>query len=745
VKIGHREIVWGVLVGILGVALGNVPLFGVLGLELAVAVTIPAAIAAADLGRAAARKRLLAGEQLRGRAYLRSLGRAVLTALAVTAIPGVISAVRGIWQPTCDWTFGLLCYAALPLATAALFAAAGHAIGALAGPRRFLGAILAQLPFVLVAALALHRFYSEPPVYTYNAILGYFPGNLYDENITLHATLAWSRLEQLAWVAALTTLVLRDRRALVGGALAIVAAVYLHTVDTTTAEDIQEALGGRIETAHFVIYYAHTKEIDADIQLIAADHEFRYLEVVSELGAAPPGKLTSYYFADRAQKARWFGAHDVEMAKPWRREIYLDHRAFPHPSLRHEIAHAVASAFGDPVFGVSTRHGVFASPGLIEGLAVASDWPAGYDRPTPHEAVRALQLMGTDPSITPLLSLQFFSASSARSYTIAGSFMKFLLDSYGARKFRTLYESGGDFEGAYGKDLATLDREWKAMIAKIQLPAGAVEAQRERFRVGSVFSRPCPHAIAARRDHAFAAAADGDHEQAIALMRHVCDDAPEEPRHRLDLADVLAGGTHANRDEARAIWEALAADAEHITSSLRQEAYDRLAHAAARDEDPAALLHYIAAADALPLDSNEKRQADAEQLALTHDGPAAAALHAYFFAPGIVDGVIWAQLAVAAEPNLGFAHYLLGLQNANQGNWTEATADLAEALRLGLSGPLFVENAARRLAVAAYRTEDPAKLRVAIAALRAAPTEGDHLLALDWEERLLLAPTFTSR
>ena len=36
------------------------------------------------------------------------------------------------------------------------------------------------------------------------------------------------------------------------------------------------------------------------------------------------------------------GARDVEMAKPWRREIYLEHRGFPHGSLRHEIAHAVA-------------------------------------------------------------------------------------------------------------------------------------------------------------------------------------------------------------------------------------------------------------------------------------------------------------------------------------------------------------------------------------------------------------------
>ena len=30
------------------------------------------------------------------------------------------------------------------------------------------------------------------------------------------------------------------------------------------ADDLADVLGGRIETAHFVIHYAHTKDIDAE-------------------------------------------------------------------------------------------------------------------------------------------------------------------------------------------------------------------------------------------------------------------------------------------------------------------------------------------------------------------------------------------------------------------------------------------------------------------------------------------------
>ncbi|HEX4422543.1 MAG TPA: hypothetical protein VH165_31730, partial [Kofleriaceae bacterium] len=476
--------IWVTLAVVLGVGLGWMPLFGVLGFELATAAALFAAVMGLDLGSAFAREIQRAAAAAPGAtgataaagATGRTMARATLEAAGlaalIMAIPAAIAAVRGIWTPTCDWGFGIETYLAMPIVTAGLAAAVGHALGVVCGPRRFAGAAVAQLPLIGVVLGALWRFYSEPPVFTYNAILGYFPGNLYDENIQLRWPLVWSRLEDLAWAVALIAVVaarldpvrhrVRWRGALPGGrrvlalavaAVAVAGGAALHHAAgalgyAPTAGDIEHVLDGRIETAHFIIHYAHTRDIDADIQLIAEDHELRYAEVVAQLGVAPAGKLRSFYFADHDQKARWFGARDVEMAKPWRREIYLDHRGFPHGSLRHEIAHAVASAFGDPPFDVAARHGVFVNPGLIEGLAVAIDWPGSYDRPTPHEAVRAMQDLGVQPAIGRLLSLEFFSVSSARGYTTAGSFLRYLLDTYGAAKLRVLYGSGGDFEAA---------------------------------------------------------------------------------------------------------------------------------------------------------------------------------------------------------------------------------------------------------------------------------------------------------
>ena len=771
----------------LGLGLGAVPLFDVLGFELALAAALFAAPMGLDLGAALARE--LQRIPPRGieraawpvRALARSTATAALVAVGVAAIPAAIAALRGLWRPTCDWSFGVAAYVALPLATAALAGALGHAVGVVAGPRRFLGAALAQVPLVVVAAAAFWRFYTEPPVFTYNAVLGYFPGNLYDEHVQLDMPLLWSRLEQALVVVAVVALVatrldvasFRARlaprpagrrlgaaaRAATAAALAL--ALHYHAGDLGYAiddDDIVAALGGRRETPHFVIYYARTPELEAEIDLIARDHEYRYAQVVAQTGLAPAHKLRSFYFASREQKYALFGARDVEMSKPWLRDIYLDHRPFPHGSLRHEIAHAIASAFGDPYFGVAARRvlgvPVLFSPGLIEGLAVALDWPGAYDRPNPHEAVRVMQATAKLPRLDALFGLQFFQFSSARGYMTAGSFLRFLLDRHGAARLRALYASGGDFEHAYGLPLARLEAEWGAMLATLDVPPAAVAASAERFRGGSVFARPCPHAIAARRERAMAAAGAGDRAGAVRLMRRVCDDAPEEPRYQLELGDALVPGPPTERAEAEALWRRVAGDEAGVTSTLRAQAFERLARLTGTRGALADTRALVAAGVALPLEPHARRTLDAMAFALAHDGPAGEALRGYFFPRGFsyaggartaFTPLHFAALAAIAEPELGLGHYLLGLQRLSAGDRAAAIPSLARALERGLPGLAFTKNAARQLAVTAYRVGDRAALDAAIAALTGPDmTSGDRALAADWQARLAFDATATA-
>ncbi len=377
-------------------------------------------------------------------------------------------------------------------------------------------------------------------------------------------------------------------------------------------------------------------------------------------------------------------------------------------------------------------------PGLIEGLAVAVDWPAGYDRLNPHESVRVIQAMGKVPSIASLMGLAFFSVSSEQGYTTAGSFIRFLLERYGAAKVRAVYRNGGDFEAAYGMPRSRLEAEWRTMLETIEVPESVVKASQERFRRTSVFARPCAHAIAKRREKAFETLSEGDRAGAVKLIREVCNNAPEEPRFQLDLGDFLYSGEEADKTEAKSVWTNLATDAETTTSSMRALAYERLARAAGAAGDFERAHTLVTEGRALPLDPTERRQLDAMAFALEHVGPATDSLRKYFFPPkGGVNTLDEALAAVAAEPELGFAHYLLGLQRATLGDNRAAASELEQALANELPGLSFVRNAARRLAVVSYRSGDRAKLAVATATLLGATmTSGDRLLAKDWQDRI---------
>jgi hypothetical protein len=49
------------------------------------------------------------------------------------------------------------------------------------------------------------------------------------------------------------------------------------------------------------------------------------------------------------------------------------------------------------------------------------------------------------------------------AYILAGSFVGFLIETYGLPSFRSLYETE-NYEKVYGKSLDTLEKEWRVSI-----------------------------------------------------------------------------------------------------------------------------------------------------------------------------------------------------------------------------------------------------------------------------------------
>src|SRR5690606_16809945 len=130
------------------------------------------------------------------------------------------------------------------------------------------------------------------------------------------------------------------------------------------------------------------------------------------------------------------------IAKPWRREVYLQPAGFPHPVLGHELAHVVAGSFGAGPFRVAgPLGGWIPDPGRIEGVAVAAA-PRDDGDVALEEWAAAMRQVKLLPPLGRVFRLSFLGESSARAYTVAGAFMAWLREQQGAEVVRRWY--GGE-------------------------------------------------------------------------------------------------------------------------------------------------------------------------------------------------------------------------------------------------------------------------------------------------------------
>jgi tetratricopeptide (TPR) repeat protein len=764
----RRAQVWAALLLALAVVLCFQPLLDSLGFEFALVFALPVSLAAADLGARLVRRRLVDG-------VFPATAAALVVAWALLLPPLVAISLNALRVRQCDWGFGLLCWAALPGFSAVFGTVAGVVAQSLLPTRPRTGAVLAWLIVVASVAVGVWRFYAGPAIFGYDPFVGYFPGALYDEQLVLPPAFWWSRLYQLCVAAAALAgahaLLTRSRGFAGVAGLAAAAALLLFLRSgalgfAVDAEDIARALGGRRETAHFVIHYPKGhKVIEPQLDAIALEHEFRLAQVVERLGAAPSAKIHSFYFASAAQKWRWMGARHTYIAKPWRHEIYIQHDEFPHSTLRHEIAHVIAGEFGDPFFRVSVSWWGWPpasfNVGMIEGIAVAADWPGGAGRLTPHQAVRAMKELALLPPVRRLLQPSFFSFSPAQGYTTAGSFVHFLLAREGTAKLQEVYRRGGrpdDFAAVYGQPLRELEAAWHAEVADAPLEPADLEIARERYRRRAIFARPCPHAVAERLVEAGQALARGDAERAVTALRRVCRDDPGEPSHRMVLAAALERAEQP--DAALAVLADLHDDSgERYSQPLRARALWNAADLRARGGDFAAALALVERALALSVDEDARRNLLVRRLAFA-GGAGTTALRAYLVpqarelevAPGDDDEeaepddtALGRATAVARElPGLG--DYLVGRQLLTRRRFAEAAAAFTRAARAGIAEPLVARENTRLRARAAYLAGDLATARVAAIGLLALDQPlRVQLEGVDFLERLAFVETATSR
>ncbi|HET7784655.1 MAG TPA: hypothetical protein VFL36_01670 [Myxococcales bacterium] len=658
----------------------------------------------------------------------RALSRALWFSLWALAIPLCIILVNGLRRPACDPLGGLPLYLALTVPSAALAATLGVACGFLA--RRRAGWLYAAV-FAASLAVALLPVARGPQVFVFHHLGGMYPGPIYDEAITASRALWLFRACTLAYAGACAGIALlagppRPRRrgavALLfcGGVAAWLSlqAERLHW--KASASQLDAELGGRLETEHLILHFPREKK-DAERALLARDAEVDLRAAAGFFGVTPAQKIDVYLYRSAEEKRTLIGAAETSFTKPWLHQIHTNDAPAPHPILRHELVHAVGAQIASGPWRVPG--GLFPQMALVEGVAVAGDWPPGEF--TLHEEARAIKDLRLLPDLARLFRPGlFYAESGVRAYTAAGSFLRWAWETRGPQWIARVYATSAAGE------LLPLVPEYLRFLDGLAEPPRAVALAQQQYSAPAIVRKRCPHEVAALRREAIAAR---DPRRAAELWARCAALSPDDPALLLSLRRAQL----AARDEAgAAATEARALAHRNLSPPLRAQILIDAGDTAWKAGDAARAQARYEEASQLPLPEAAERGL-AVRIRALRDPPSWPALR-----PLLAEGNNAPEVLLhirdldLSRPRDGLAAYLLAKQMQNRGAWEECASFCRSALSRELPGPLFVEEAWRMRGIAAWHLGDRADAAAAFSQLGKDAPPGRALEVRRWLDRL---------
>lgn len=636
--------------------------------------------------------------------------------------------IHGLRAGFCDAVGGSAHFAVGPAAGALLAGTWGALAGELARGRehRRLAAVLLALAGPLASiAVSIGRFVTSPMIFAYDPFVGFFSGTLYDTVIDYSGLLSY-RAGSAATLLAAVVLALhlargergRLRMVWIGrpglavtGVLALVGSITANALGYKlghwqTPSTIAAALGARAAGERCDVIHARSLR-PADMERFTRDCDAHVAAAERWFGAPGPARVTAYVFESSGQKGALMGAADTFIAKPWRREVYVQAAGYPHPVLGHELVHAVSGAFASGPFHVAgSLEGLLPNPGLIEGVAVAAE-PREGDL-TPREWARAMKDLKLLPPLDRLFSVGFLGENAGVAYTVSGAFVGWVHDRYGAAVIRDWYV-GRALPVATGVPWAELERLWREDLDTITLPEIARAQARARFDRPALFGRRCPHVVDACRGRAERLRGGGDHDGAIAAFGELLELDPHDDGARIAIA--VSRVRQGRVDEGARALEQLASSpsvAPHVRDRATEEIAD-LALAADRTDEAARRYRELMART---LDEDQLRTLSVKVTAAedARVRPAVVALLVGGPARGPDRSLALELLgALSAEaPEDGLPSYLLARQYLNAAQYDDVAVRLDRALAATLRAPRVRIEAERLRLVAACALGDRA-------------------------------------
>ncbi len=224
-------------------------------------------------------------------------------------------------------------------------------------------------------------------------------------------------------------------------------------------------------TEHFDFYYFKYSTARNDIDEICVQKEKGFQEICQFLGKNSDAQITFIFFDDEKTKIQETGhqgngwAYGSTIVEVYNRQTKLD----PY----HEVAHILMRSYGSPPALFNEGFAVYIS----EYLGANALEYLGGEKLTVNQRTNDLKNKGEWISLSQLITYTEIGSAESKSeiaYPLAGSFVKFLIDTYGKDKFLQAYghlknsdkadENVKAIEQIYGKSLEQLEQEWKKIL-----------------------------------------------------------------------------------------------------------------------------------------------------------------------------------------------------------------------------------------------------------------------------------------
>ncbi len=430
-----------------------------------------------------------------GAALTEYLNRLKIFFSAAAVIPLVTGISSTLVFTDCPVNDGILFYMVISIPSLFFGSVSGFLI--VIYSRRFKKIIFLFLT-IFILIIPLIEIYFNPQIYFYNLIIGFFPGTIYDEDLAVNTKLILFRILLIVlFIIFLVILYLFTKKKLNRlqsiSLIIVVCSVFILIKPclsfSTNFGSITRHLINRIDTPGFQVFYSDSID-SVKAEQIALYHEYYYEQINGELNIDRDKKIISFIFNDREDKRRYFGAGNANVAKPWLNQIYLNGNDFD-ASLKHELVHILAGDFGTTPFKVADN----LNPGMIEGFAMAIE--DDFDGLSVHSIARMARNSGFRISIADIFDgLDFFSHYSSLAYIYSGSFVKYLIETYGIEKVKVLY-SNLDFENILGVPINILEIDYYRFLDEVELTFNKHSA---RLYLGgkTIFKKHCARAAAKR-------------------------------------------------------------------------------------------------------------------------------------------------------------------------------------------------------------------------------------------------------